>query len=75
MTKKDFRIFIGTGDKDIAYNNLVPQVAAMREYPEYFDYSDDLSEGNFHFVVKDDSVHAYEEVYHHVWNYLPYLWG
>ena len=75
MTKDDFRIFIGTGDKDIAYDNLVPQVEAMKAHPEYFEYSDDLSKGNFHFVVKENSVHAYEEVYHHVWHDLPYLWG
>ena len=75
-TKDDFRIYVGTGTKDAGIDNLTPQLEAMKEkYPEYFVFSDDPKEGNLHFAVKDDAVHAYEEVYHHVWNYLPYLFA
>ncbi|MBQ6551295.1 MAG: hypothetical protein IJL78_07800 [Lachnospiraceae bacterium] len=74
FTKDDFRIFVGTGSKDAGCDNLTPQLDAMKEkYPEVFDFSEDPKEGNLHFEVKEDAVHAYEEVYHHVWNYLPYL--
>ena len=75
MTKDDFRLFVATGDKDIAYDNLVPQIEAMKKIPEIFDYSDDFAKGNFHFVVKEDSVHAYEEVYHHIWNTISYIFN
>ncbi len=74
FTKNDFRLFVGTGSKDAGFDNLDPQLQAMKEkYPEYFEYSEDPEKGNLHFEVKEDAVHAYEEVYHHVWNYLPYL--
>ena len=60
--------------KDAGFDNLDPQLQAMEEkYPEYFEFSEDPEKGNLHFEVKEDAVHAYEEVYHHVWNYLPYL--
>ena len=72
-TNKDLRIFAATGREDIAYPNLTPQIEAMKAYPEIFDFSEDISGGNFHYIVKENSVHAYEEVYHHVWNYIPYL--
>ena len=74
-TKDDFRLFIGTGRQDIAYNNLIPQIREMKKYPETFVFSDDPKEGNMHFALKEDAPHAYEQVYHHVWNYLPYLFA
>lgn len=73
--KDDFRIFAATGSTDIAYPNLTPQIEAMKKCPEMFEYSDDLAKGNLHYVVKPDAPHAYDEVYQHVYNYLPYLFG
>ncbi|MBO6158022.1 MAG: hypothetical protein J6P72_02025 [Firmicutes bacterium] len=64
-TKDDFKLLIATGDLDIAYGNLTPQVEAMKAYPELF--------GDMQYVVKEGAVHAYEEVYHHIWNYLPQI--
>ncbi len=72
-TKDDFSIFAATGREDIAWENLTPQIEAMKAIPEMFDYSEDLSKGNFHYVVKENAVHAYEEVYHHIWNYIDRL--
>ena len=74
-TGADFRIYAGTGSKDPAVQGMTPQLEAMEAYSGIFDYSDDFTKGNLHFVVKEDAVHAYEEVYHHVWNYLPYLFA
>lgn len=67
FTKDDFKLLIATGDKDVAYPNLTPQVEAMKAYPDLF--------GNMKYVVKEDAVHAYEEVYHHIWNFLPEIFG
>lgn len=75
MTKKDFKIFVGTGSKDAGFDNLAPQLEAMKQYPELFEFSEDPEKGNLYFNVKEDAVHAYEEVYHHVWNYLPRLFA
>ncbi len=69
--KDDFKLLIATGDKDIAVNNLTPQVEAMKQLRDVFDYQEDPDRGNMHYVIKENAVHAYEEVYHHVWNYLP----
>ena len=73
-TAADLRIFAGTGTEDPACRGMVPQLAAMEAYPDCFLRDDaDLTHGNLHFTLKEGAVHAYEEVYHHVWNYLPYL--
>ena len=72
-TKKDFRIFAGTGRQDIAYENLVPQIREMKKYPDIFEFSEDPAQGSLHFEVKEDAPHAYEQVYHHIWNYIGYL--
>lgn len=71
--KDDFKLLIATGDKDIAVHNLTPQVEAMKQLTDVFDYRDEVGSGNMNYVIKEDAVHAYEEVYHHVWNYLPYI--
>ena len=73
FTKADFKIFAGTGSKDPACQGMVPQLKAMEAYPELFELSENLNSGNLHFNIKEDAVHAYEEGYHHVWNYLPCL--
>ena len=73
FTKADFKIFAGTGSKDPACQGMVPQLKAMEAYPDLFEMGEDFAQGNMHFNIKEDAVHAYEEVYHHVWNYLPAL--
>ena len=73
--RDDFRLFIGTGDKDIAYENLIPQLEEMKKYPDIFAFSDDLSSGNVHFSLKENAPHAYEEVYHHVYHYISHIFA
>lgn len=71
--KDAYKIFAGTGTNDIAYPNLSPQIEEMKKYAEFFEYSEDLKEGNFHYVVHEEAYHTYEQVYQHVYNFLPYL--
>ena len=71
--KDDFRIFAGTGYEDIAYPNLTPQIEAMKQVTDLFEYSENPEEGNLHYVVMEDAPHMYEKVYQHVYNYMPYL--
>lgn len=71
--KDDFRIFAATGSTDIAYPNLTPQIEEMKKYPDIFEFSEDLREGNLHYVVMANAPHMYEEVYQHVYNFAPYL--
>ena len=69
----DFRIYAGTGSKDIAYPNLTPQIEAMKKDTEIFRFSSKMDEGNLHYVVMEDAPHTYEKVYHHVYHYAPVL--
>ena len=71
--QKDFRILAGTGLKDIAYPNLAPQIEAMKRATDLFEFSENMEEGNLHFVVMEDAPHTYEKVYQHVYNYAPVL--
>ena len=71
--KNDFRIFAGTGYEDIAYPNLNPQIEAMKEMTDLFEFSDDPTAGNLHYTVMEDAPHMYEKVYQHIYHYLPYL--
>lgn len=68
-----YDIFCATGSSDIAYNALKTQVEAMKKIPDQFIYSDDMSQGNLHFNVTKDAVHAWSFVNHYVEAILPYL--
>lgn len=74
-TGKDYRIFAGTGSKDIAYPNLSPQIEEMKSHTEFFTYSEDLTQGNLHYVVHEGAEHTYEQVYQHIYHFLPYLFN
>lgn len=69
----DFAIYAATGTGDIAYPNLTPQIEAMKALDDMFRFSEDLSEGNLHYLVGQDMVHSYDDVCQYLYNYLPYL--
>ena len=71
--KRDFCIFAGTGKEDIAYPNLTPQIEAMKEYTDLFEFSDEMNKGNLHYTVMDDAPHMYDKVYQHIYHSIPFL--
>ena len=71
----DFKIFAATGTEDPAFLAMAPMIDVLKEYIDLFNYSDDFATGNLHYFVADKEIHAYETVYHYVYNYLPYLFG
>ena len=73
--KQDFRIFAGTGYEDIAYPNLTPQIEAMKQAADLFEFSEDLEQGNLHYTVMENAPHMYEKVYQHIYHYMPVLFG
>lgn len=73
FTAKDFKIFAATGDKDIAFPNLNPQIDAMKKLDDVFVYDEDLEKGNLHFLVLEGGVHAYPVVFNYLYNIIPYL--
>jgi endo-1,4-beta-xylanase len=69
----EYFIYTATGTEDAAYNPLNMQVNAMRKYPDTFVEDEDLTKGNFHYLLAEGEVHAYEAVCHYLFNILPYL--
>ena len=59
----DFRIHAITGDRDIAYPNLDPQIRAMRKLPAF--------DGRLRYDVLEGGVHDYETIFRYLYNALP----
>ena len=73
--KGDYKIFAATGDKDIAYPALTPMMEALAKESEFFDYSDDYSKGNLHYLTVADKYHSYDAVMLYWQDYLPYIFN
>jgi enterochelin esterase-like enzyme len=69
----DYYLFCATGDLDIAYPNLNPQVEEMKKLKDTFIYSSDLKKGNFYFIVCDGGTHAWNWVNQYIYDILPDL--
>lgn len=66
---KNFYIFAGNGTADMAYPNLTPQINAMKNVTEAFDYTTgDFSEGNLIYYVVRGNVHSYNHTYEYIYN-------
>lgn len=70
---QDYYIFSATGDLDIAYPNLKPQIDAMKQLTDSFIYSSDPKKGNFYFIVGDGGTHAWNWVNQYIYDILPDL--
>lgn len=69
----EYFVFCATGNEDIAYPNIVPQVEAMKKYTDQFIYTSDLSKGNFYFLTCSYATHWWGYVVHYVYDILPYF--
>lgn len=74
-TPKDYYIFSATGNLDIAYPNLKPQVDAMRKLDDVFIYSSDTTKGNFYFIDADGGTHAWNWQNQYIYDVLPDLFN
>lgn len=72
-TPKDYYIFSATGDLDIAYPNLKPQVDAMKKIDNVFIYSSDVEKGNFYFLNVKGGTHHWSWQNQYIYNILPDL--
>ena len=72
---KDFAIYAATGTEDIACPNLTPQIEAMKQLGDFYQFSEDFAKGNLHYLLAEGYYHEYPAVYQYVYNYLPYLFG
>lgn len=70
---QDYYIFSATGNLDIAYPNMKPQIEAMKQLTDSFIYSSDVKKGNFYFIVGDGGTHAWNWVNQYIYDILPDL--
>ena len=70
---EDFFIYTLTGTKDIAYDQVSGQVAAMRKFPDTFVEAGGFGNGNFLWHFEEGAVHTYEWVCQYLYQALPYL--
>jgi len=71
--QQDYKLFCATGDADIAYPNLKPQIDELKKITDTFTYSSDTSKGNLYFMVCKGGTHAWNFVNQYIYNILPDL--
>jgi len=69
----EFYIFSATGDQDIAYPNLKPQIEAMKRYKDVFPYSSNPEKGNLYFMEAAGGSHTWYWQNQYLYNILPDL--
>jgi enterochelin esterase-like enzyme len=72
-TPKDYYLLCATGNLDIAYPNMKPQMDAMKELTDSFIYSANTKEGNFYFIECNGGVHNWHWVNQYIYDILPDL--
>lgn len=72
LADNQFAIFCATGSEDIAYNNINPQMDAMKKL-SHFHYTSDFNEGNLYYLVAPGKTHWWGYVKHYVAQGLPYF--
>ena len=70
-TAKDFIIYSGCGERDIAEANLTPQINAMKALGDPFVYCDNFANGNLYQCVNPDGGHDVRTVTTILYNGLP----
>jgi len=69
----DYYLLCATGDQDIAYGNMLPQINALKQLSDTFIYSGDVTKGNFYFMVAKGGTHWWGWVNQYIYNILPDL--
>lgn len=70
---EDYYLLCATGDGDIAYPNMKPQMDAMKELTDVFIHSADTTKGNFYFIECEGGVHTWHWQNQFIYNILPDL--
>lgn len=72
LKKNEYFIFAATGDEDIAYNNMLPEMNDLKTRSQ-FTYTSDFSKGNLYWLVAPGKTHWWGYVRHYVYDALPYF--
>ncbi len=72
-SKIDYFILAATGTGDLAYDNMKPLIASLKNDTKRFTYTSDFSKGNFYFLEAQGNVHYWPQVRHYIYDALPYF--
>lgn len=70
-SKKDFYIYAGCGEEDIARPNLIPMIEAMKKQEDIFVYADSFEKGNLYCITCEAGGHDVKTVKRVLYNGLP----
>ena len=78
FSQRDYFIFAATGDQDIAYNNMKPEMEDLKKRTKYFTYTSDFSKGNLYWLVapsvgNNKKTHWWGFVRWYIYDGLPYF--
>lgn len=74
-TSNEFFIYSGCGGYDIAEPNLTPQINAMKELTDTFDYCENFADGNLYHCIYPQGGHDRNTVARILYNGLPKMFG
>ena len=73
LKQNEYFILAATGDDDIAYPNMLPEMNDLKTRTKYFTYTSDFSKGNLYWLVAPGKTHWWGFVRHYVYDALPYF--
>ena len=73
LSQREYFIMACTGDEDIAYNNMKPEMEDLKTKSKYFTYTSDFSQGNLYWLVAPGRTHWWGYVRHYIYDALPYF--
>ena len=78
FSQRDYFIFAATGDQDIAYGNMKPEMEDLKTRTKYFTYTSDFSKGNLYWLVAPSTqyskkTHWWGFVRWYIYDGLPYF--
>ena len=78
LSQREYFVLAATGDKDLAYNNMLGLINPLKQDTKHFTYSSDFSKGNFYFLVASsndgiEKTHWWGYVRWYIYDALPYF--
>ena len=74
LKQNEYFFFCATGNEDLAYPNMKPEMEDLKTRTKYFTYTSDFSKGNFYFLVASpEKTHWWGFVRHYIYDGLPYF--
>lgn len=67
----DYYIYAITGDHDSGRHTMTTQIQALKQYPEFFRYTENYGPGNLFFRIADHERHNYTAETRYLYNALP----